>query len=219
MENFTFEDGEVEIEVLSNDNNTENRYSSKSYPTESTANYQRPIRKPFVPPEEPVKIIYTDGGSKDFKMPDGTIHRVGAWSFYDSTSNEIRGKAEDGGTNNQMELMAVLQALNYLDELGISKDKWVKISLDSGYVYKGILFWVKKWITNGWKRYDKDGQLQEVANRDLWEQIYGLAIQRKIFWNQVPGHSGVEGNEKADIKCTQCIQEFAQEHNLINNKL
>jgi len=219
VEEVTYEDGEIPMTSISNEENgsnqTYNGYKNKSnYSSSSNGNGY--VKKPFKPTEPSIKVIYTDGGSRALNLTSGK-HLVGAWSFYDETSNEIRGKAEDNATNNQMELMAVLSALEYLNELGVAKDQWVTIKLDSDYVRYGILFWIKKWIANGWRRQNKDGQLEEVKNRDLWEKIHDLSTARKVYWEHVPAHSGFEGNEKVDTKCGQLIQEFIDNAELMND--
>ena len=115
-----------------------------------------------------------------------------------------------------MELLANIRALEYLDEIGYPKDNWVTIRLDSEYVRLGIIFWVKKWITQNWVRITKDGSSEEVKNKDLWKRLYELVQNRKIYWEHVSGHSGEEGNEKVDIKCGSCMDDYMKEHNLFN---
>ena len=169
----------------------------------------------FEPPKES-RIIYTDGGSRIIKLENGNKFYFGAWAFYDSETDELKGKSEEKATNNQMELLANIRALEYLDEIGYPKDNWVTIRLDSEYVRLGIIFWVKKWITQNWVRITKDGSSEEVKNKDLWKRLYELVQNRKIYWEHVSGHSGEEGNEKVDIKCGSCMDDYMKEHNLFN---
>lgn len=169
----------------------------------------------FEPPKES-RIIYTDGGSRIIKLENGNKFYLGAWAFYDSETDELKGKSEEKATNNQMELLANIRALEYLDEIGYPKDKWITIRLDSEYVRLGIIFWVKKWITQKWVRITKDGSSEEVKNKDLWKRLYELVQNRKIYWEHVSGHSGEEGNEKVDIKCGSCMDDYMKEHNLFN---
>ena len=169
----------------------------------------------FEPPKES-RIIYTDGGSRIIKLENGNKFYLGAWAFYDSENDELKGKSEEKATNNQMELLANIRALEYLDEIGYPKDNWVTIRLDSEYVRLGIIFWVKKWITQNWVRITKDGSSEEVKNKDLWKRLYELVQNRKIYWEHVSGHSGEEGNEKVDIKCGSCMDDYMKEHNLFN---
>ncbi|MDE7100165.1 MAG: hypothetical protein K2N99_02940, partial [Malacoplasma sp.] len=102
-------------------------------------------------PKEFVKTIYTDGGSKIIDTIDRKRY-IGAWSFYDQNTGEIRGESQDNATNNQMEMMAVIKAIEYCNELGVPKDKFIQIILDSDYVRLGTIFWSKKWERNGWTK-------------------------------------------------------------------
>lgn len=169
----------------------------------------------FEPPKES-RIIYTDGGSRILNLKDGKKFYLGAWAFYDSETDELVGKSEEKATNNQMELLANIRALEYLDDLGYPKDQWITIRLDSEYVRLGIIFWVKKWITQNWVRITRDGSSEEVKNKDLWKRLYELVQGRKIYWEHVSGHSGEEGNEKVDIKCGSCMDTYMKEHDLFD---
>lgn len=175
---------------------------------EVTNNYRSPHRE-FRPTEESVKTLYTDGGSRILNTPDGKRY-VGAWSFYDTETKELFGKAEDNATNNQMELLACIRAIEYLNDNGVPKDKRVTIRLDSKYVQHGILFWSKNWVKNNWMKIDKDGNMEPVKNVELWKTLYELNAERKIYWIHVPGHSGDEGNEKVDINCGVLMDQFIE---------
>lgn len=164
-------------------------------------------RKPAFKPEKIIKTIFVDGGSR-IVDDNGKKHYIGAWSYYDQDSNVINGKAEDNATNNQMELMANIKAIEYMNSLGTPKDEWVCIKLDSDYVRFGILFWVKKWIQNNWTRKDKDGNIEDVKNSDLWKKLHELVSDRKVYFEHVSGHSGIEGNEKVDINCGLLMDNF-----------
>ena len=59
-------------------------------------------------------------------------------------------------------------------------------------------------------------KLEEVKNKDLWKRLYELVQNRKIYWEHVSGHSGEEGNEKVDIKCGSCMDDYMKEHKLFN---
>ena len=169
-------------------------------------------RKEFRPPEC-VKKIYTDGGSRIIQTSERKRY-IGAWSFYDENTNEIYGEACDDATNNAMELTAVIKAIEYLNDLGIPKDRWCTICLDSDYVRFGILFWSKKWKANDWKRYDDKGKEIEIKNLKLWQKLYDLNIDRKISYEKVAGHSGVEGNERVDINCRKLMDDFCIENKI-----
>lgn len=170
----------------------------------------------FRPPES-LKDIYTDGGARIIQTEERKRY-VGAWAFYDEFSNELVGAAQDDSTNNSMELTAVIKALEYLDSLGIPKDKWCTIILDSDYVRFGAISWCKKWERNGWKKYDSSGNETEIKNLELWKQLRELTRDRKIWFKKVAGHSGIEGNEKVDIECTRLMDEFCKENNIVKKK-
>lgn len=161
----------------------------------------------FTAPDDAVKTIYTDGGSRILTTDQGKRY-VGAWSFWCKEDNELQGKAEDNSTNNQMELLATIRALEYCDSLGVPKDKWVVIKLDSDYVRLGMLFWTKKWASQNWIKYDQEGRPQEIKNLELWQKLYELSHSRKVYYDKVKGHSGDEGNEKVDINCGELMDNF-----------
>lgn len=167
----------------------------------------------FEPPKES-RIIYTDGGSRILNLKDGNKFYLGAWAFYDTVSNELISRAEEKATNNQMELLACIRALEHLDKLGYSNDNWVTIKLDSDYVRLGIVFWVKKWISQNWMRVDKSGNPSTIKNVDLWKRLHELTQNRKIYWEHVDGHSGEEGNEKVDIICGSKMDDYMKKHDL-----
>lgn len=107
------------------------------------------------------------------------------------------GNAKDPTTNNQMEIMAALRALDRIRDIPGDVD----IFTDSVYVIKGITQWIWGWRKNGWKT----SEGAEVSNQDLWKQLSGaLGERRKVFpdsnveWKWVRGHSGVPGNERVD---------------------
>lgn len=169
--------------------------------------------KVFRPPESS-REIWVDGGSRILNTDSGKRY-VGSWAFYDKESDTLHGKAEDKSTNNQMELMAAIRALEFLNESGHSKEDWVTINLDSEYVRMGILFWTKKWIKNNWTRVTSDGRVNEIKNLELWKKLYELNASRKIYWKHVKAHSGNEYNEKVDIHCGMLMDSFVKEAKII----
>lgn len=128
--------------------------------------------------------IYTDGACKGNPGPGGW----GALLQYGDKESELFG-GEPSTTNNRMELMAVIEALNALHR-PCEIDLWT----DSQYVKKGIEEWIHNWKKNGWKTAAK----KPVANADLWQLLDGLVKVHTIKWNWVKGHAGHEGNERAD---------------------
>jgi ribonuclease HI len=130
--------------------------------------------------------IYTDGACKGNPGPGGW----GVLLKSGGTEKELFG-GELGTTNNRMELMAVIQALQAL-----KRPCEVTLFLDSQYVLKGITEWLPGWKAKGWRTASK----QPVKNVDLWQQLDKLvqAGGHKIDWRWVRGHNGDAGNERAD---------------------
>lgn len=130
--------------------------------------------------------IYTDGACKGNPGPGGwgVLLRSG------TTQKELYG-GEAGTTNNRMELMAVIQALEAL-----KRPCAVTLYLDSQYVLKGITEWLPGWKAKGWKTAAK----QPVKNAELWKRLDDLLLQggHVVDWRWVRGHAGDPGNERAD---------------------
>lgn len=168
-------------------------------------------------PDNIIKTIYTDGGSRIIPTTE-RVRYVGAWAFYDANTGETVGEVVDDSTNNAMELTAVIKAIEYMNTIGVPKDEWVEIALDSDYVRLGILFWVKKWEKNDWVKKDRDGNISEIKNLELWKKLNDLNKERKIYYNKIQGHSGEEGNERVDIECRRLMDEFCKENNIVRKK-
>ena len=128
--------------------------------------------------------IYTDGACKGNPGPGGW----GALLCYGTTEKELCG-GERLTTNNRMELLAVIRALESLKRRCV-----IKLYTDSQYVLKGISEWIIGWKKRGWKTADK----KPVKNEDLWRELDLLAAQHDIDWIWVKGHAGHDGNERAD---------------------
>lgn len=128
--------------------------------------------------------IYTDGACKGNPGPGGW----GAWLVYGEHQKELFG-GELGTTNNRMELMAAIQALEVL-----SRPCQIELTTDSEYLRKGVLEWMANWKKRGWKTASK----QPVKNQDLWQRLDKAMEIHDISWKWVKGHSGHEGNERAD---------------------
>ena len=129
-------------------------------------------------------IIYTDGACRGNPGKGGW----GAILRYKGKIKEIHG-GERETTNNRMELMAAISALEAL-----KKPCVVHLHIDSKYVLDGITQWLPNWKKRGWKTASK----APVKNEDLWRRL-DLAIQaHEIDWRWVKGHSGNIGNERAD---------------------
>ena len=129
--------------------------------------------------------IYTDGSC--LENPGN-----GGWAAIiidDGKKTQIKGSKKNT-TNNQMELLAPIEALKK-----IPKGSEVQIFTDSKYVKSGITEWIHNWKKNGWKTADK----QPVKNKELWEELDLLANQFEISWNWVKAHSTDQLNNEVDL--------------------
>lgn len=128
--------------------------------------------------------IWTDGSCLGNPGPGG-------WAFVatDGKNTAERCGAEPDTTNNRMELMAVLRALN-----AAKKHAELEIHTDSQYVKNGMQSWVKNWKKNNWRTASR----QPVKNQDLWMALDEVASTIKIHWHWVRGHAGHEMNERVD---------------------
>lgn len=135
-----------------------------------------------------VLTIYTDGGCL------GNTG-VGGWAFVATDEREVveRSGSNRLTTNNRMELLAVIRALEFSLSLPERPAK-VKIFTDSQYVKRGITEWIHNWKRNGWKTTAK----KEVKNKEFWVALDNLANQLSIEWHWVKGHAGIELNERCD---------------------
>ena len=110
------------------------------------------------------------------------------WLRYGEHEKELFG-GEEQTTNNRMELMAAIQALETL-----TRPSSVALHTDSSYVRNGIMTWLDNWKRNQWKTAAK----KPVKNVDLWQRLDKAAARHKVEWHWVRGHSGDQGNERAD---------------------
>jgi ribonuclease HI len=135
--------------------------------------------------------IYTDGACRGNPGPGGWA----ALLTVDGKEKEISG-AETLTTNNRMELLAVIRALESL-----KRPVDARVYTDSQYVLKGISEWVANWKARGWKTADK----KPVKNQDLWERLDALAASHRVEWQWVRGHAGNPGNERVDRLANEAI--------------
>ena len=129
-------------------------------------------------------LIHTDGACLGNPGPGGWA----AVLLFRGRERELAG-GEPDTTNNRMELMAAIMALEAL-----SRPCNAVLRTDSQYVRNGILTWLPNWIRRGWKTSGGD----PVKNRDLWERLEQAARRHTIEWQWVRGHSGDPGNERVD---------------------
>jgi len=132
----------------------------------------------------PSVLIYTDGACRGNPGPGGW----GAILISNGHEKELCG-GELATTNNRMELMAAIQALEALN-----KPCKVELHTDSQYMRNGITEWVHAWKKRGWKTAAK----APVKNEDLWRRLDEARLRHDVDWRWVKGHAGHELNERAD---------------------
>jgi ribonuclease HI len=135
--------------------------------------------------------IFTDGACRGNPGPGGW----GAILRYGEHEKEISG-GDPATTNNRMELMAAIRALEAL-----KGPKLVILHTDSKYVMDGLTRWLPRWKANGWKTADK----KPVKNSDLWQRLEEATQRHDIVWRWVEGHSGHIENERADALARAAI--------------
>ena len=138
--------------------------------------------------------IFTDGACRGNPGPGGW----GAILICGEYRKEIKGGALLT-TNNIMELMAVIKALELLKNPSV-----IEITTDSQYVKNGITNWIYNWKEKGWKTANK----KPVKNKDIWIKLDKLASSHKIDWKWVRGHTGHTENELADKLANQGIDDL-----------
>lgn len=143
---------------------------------------------------DPEVNIWTDGACKGNPGPGGwgVLLRQG-------THEKTLFGGEHDTTNNRMELLAVIRALQALKRPCI-----VYLHTDSSYVQKGMTEWLANWKLRNWKTASK----KPVKNADLWQLLDQLASQHTIHWRWVKGHAGDPGNERADSLANQGVSQL-----------
>ena len=143
--------------------------------------------------ELPEVEIFTDGACSGNPGPGGW----GALLISGGHRKDICG-GEPDTTNNRMEMMAAIQALEAL-----IKPCHVELHTDSTYVMKGISEWIHGWKKRGWKTADK----KPVKNEDLWRRLDTARDRHTVDWRWVKGHAGHELNEHADFLAGKGLKE------------
>lgn len=133
-------------------------------------------------------IIFTDGAARGNPGAGGW----GAVVLAEDTVFELGGR-EDHTTNNKMELLGAISALE-----SVPNEREMTIYTDSAYLVSGITRWVKGWEENDWKTSKKE----DVLNKDLWERLVDVASHKVIDWKVIKGHSGTPLNERCDVIAT-----------------
>lgn len=139
---------------------------------------------------------FTDGACRGNPGPGGW----GVVLRYGDRERELYG-GEPGTTNNRMELMGAIQALETL-----TRPCRVRVTTDSQYVMKGITEWMAAWKRRGWKTADR----KPVKNAELWRRLDAAQARHQVEWEWVRGHAGHPENERADALANRAIDELEQ---------
>lgn len=137
--------------------------------------------------------IFTDGACSGNPGPGGW----GALLRWDGKEREIKG-GDVETTNNRMELMAAIKALETL-----KRPVTADVYTDSTYVQKGITEWIHSWKKRGWRTASRS----PVKNEDLWRRLDKALSQHDVKWHWIRGHAGHPGNERADQLARQGMTE------------
>jgi len=138
--------------------------------------------------------LFTDGACRGNPGPGGW----GVLLRYGDHERELYG-GEPATTNNRMELRAAIEGLKALRE-----PCEVTLTTDSTYVMKGLTEWLPGWKARGWRTAGR----KPVKNAELWQALDAEARRHQVHWEWVKGHSGHEGNERADALANRGIEEL-----------
>ena len=138
--------------------------------------------------------IFTDGACSGNPGPGGW----GAVMRYGTVEKELNG-SEEQTTNNRMELMAAIRAIE-----AVKRPCEIHLHTDSEYLRQGITTWIHSWKKRGWKTADK----KPVKNVDLWQRLEAAIETHDVTWHWVKGHSGHAENERADELARLAIRQL-----------
>ena len=138
--------------------------------------------------------IFTDGACSGNPGPGGW----GAVLRYGDVEKEMNG-GEPATTNNRMELMAAIMAIE-----AVKRPCEIHLHTDSEYLRQGITTWIHSWKARGWKTADK----KPVKNVDLWQRLERAIETHDVQWHWVKGHSGHKENERADELARLAIRQM-----------
>lgn len=139
--------------------------------------------------------VHTDGACSGNPGPGGW----GVILEWNGHRKELKG-GEAETTNNRMELMAAIQALEAIKGAG----REVELHSDSNYMRDGITKWIFGWKKNGWKTADK----KPVKNAELWQRLDEARRRHKVEWHWIKGHAGHDDNERADELAREGMEPF-----------
>ena len=142
-------------------------------------------------------FAYTDGACSGNPGPGGW----GALLIYNGHEKELCG-GEAETTNNRMELMAAIAALEALE-----RPSRLTVVTDSAYLRDGVMRWIHGWKRNGWRTADR----KPVKNEDLWRRLDAVAGRHEVAWDWVKGHAGHPENERADALARAGMAPFRPE--------
>jgi len=141
--------------------------------------------------------IFTDGACRGNPGVGGW----GAVLYYNDHEKRIYGAVQNT-TNNQMELMAAIEAL-----AALKQPCQVDLTTDSVYVKKGMTEWIVNWKKRGWKTASK----KPVKNIELWQRLDQEVLRHQVAWHWIKGHAGHQENELADQLANQAIDELLEQ--------
>ena len=144
-------------------------------------------------------VAYTDGACSGNPGPGGWGVLLQALSDGKVVKERELSEGEKLTTNNKMELMAAIAALEILD-----RSSEIRIFTDSKYVMNGIQTWLSAWKLNNWKTSSK----KTVKNGDLWKRLDALCQQHEVDWKWVKGHAGNIGNERVDELARRAMEPY-----------
>jgi len=144
--------------------------------------------------DETAVEIFTDGACSGNPGPGGW----GAVLRYGRHERELYGGESEKTTNNRMELMAPIRALETL-----TRPSTVQVYTDSTYVRNGVMSWLPRWKDNGWRTSNRE----PVKNADLWRRLDEAMAPHQVEWHWVKGHAGHPENERADRLAVKGAQE------------
>jgi ribonuclease HI len=156
-------------------------------------------------------LVYTDGACSGNPGPGGWAYVLAIETFQGLKVLEENSGAEKGTTNNRMELMAVISALEALKNM--DQGRKAQIFTDSQYVQRGMTEWIQGWKKKGWKASDKT----PVKNQDLWQRLDALASDFSLTWTWIKGHAGNTYNERCDALAQKAINSIIRDQGQFQN--